>query len=276
MPKLDYSLVIQHVGGDYGNMIYWAMDWMEREQCQSIEDVIDISTGSAHLYDNVNYLQRYFDHNKLLDYKFNSVNKSIVRFHYEFLNVQNDLLDSAKQTKTIVINFDKCILECLQNRSLKMPEQANAKIKNISDFAEGFRSLILISNIINSTKHENLYHLNMNRLVNDPVNCLIDCYSWWKNKKPIRNKKEIEKSIEYWIDTQPYLNYDFKFLTENIKDNIGLNLLDIKNKSSIDSVYHEIESIIRADQIRTTQGNLITRSEDKIKNFTIRNLYHKI
>lgn len=250
MPKLNYSLVIQHIGGDYGNMIHWAMDWMERKECQSIEDVIDISTGSSHFH-NANYLQRYFDHNKLINYTYNlndGGNKSILRLHYDNLNVQNDLLHSAKQTKTIVINFDKCILECLQNRSLKMPEEANAKIKNINDFAISFRSLLSVSKIINSTKHKNLYHLNMNHLVTNPVNCLIDCYFWWKNKNPIRNKEEIEKSVKYWINKQRYLNYDFKFLTENIKDfDIGLNLFNIKNKSSIESVYCEIESIIQAN-----------------------------
>jgi hypothetical protein len=245
MPKLNYDLVIQHVGGDYGNFIHWALDWMDREDCQPIEFVIK-DDGSSH-YHVAKYLQRFFDINdSMIGFKFyNSGNKTLIenkfilRMHYEFMHINRDLLDSAAQTKTIVIDIDGCILECLQNRSLKMPD---AKIKNTHDLKTSFFTLEYVNEQIKSSMHANLYHLNLSNLISNPVNTLVECYKWWKNKEPIRTLSEIEYSIHYWINSQSFFNYDKRFLQGLLKDDIGLNKLNLKNKSSLDNLYKEIRS----------------------------------
>lgn len=203
----DFFLRVLHYGGDYGNFISYAVEWLVGATDIKIQDVIT-ETGASHLHE-VCYLHRECNPgDSNLHYIFYGPqrhNLSVVRTHwvpnaYPESTVEVKLL--SRQGPTVVVDYTGCILELINNRRTKMPIQFTLDAGNMISMHRYYANVCW-----QVATWPNVFVFKMSKLSTDPAQELLRLISFLNIRRQ-RTNTELQDMLQYWQSRQKFLGRD--------------------------------------------------------------------
>lgn len=250
----NFDLRIIHAGGDYGNFLSWALAWLNDPEYENIENILT-DNGSAHRHIE-NFIHRDFDQdNQLVDYELrNHSDNGILRLHYNFNNVEKDIISLADIGPTVVIDPTNCLLETFNNRQEKMPNGSYKKINGVADLSAELTAFTHIIDTINKLNHSNLYVIKMKQLIGRPKQTILDCYNWWTNQQTPANQNNFDQALLYWQNKQRFLSCDDKLMSQ-------FRLSHKELRSSIQPGWHDKLQELASSYVTTTSIDNIVNNQ---------------